>query len=189
MGVPPGNSTFRFQKCQKRSLKHTSLNSRVRQAKFQQSAKTQITAGWKTQSRKKSYNQPVHKLTSKPVVQTSTKYTYVYMYISLYTHVHLHFGSPCAHMCIHMRSLPGATTGPLPPWVTFPTKMQVRKTTTTRRAVRGELNGLNSQTINYVTQTTPETFKTAKQEVMQQLNVKRIGFNTPGRKPDVGVCE
>ena len=60
-----------------------------------------------------------------------------YVYIFIHTCAFI-FVSPCAHMCIHMRSLQGATTGPLRPWVIFPTKMQVRKTTTTRRVVRAE---------------------------------------------------
>ena len=38
------------------------------------------------------------------MIQTSPTYICIYVYVYfIYTHLHSHFGSPCAHMCIHMR--------------------------------------------------------------------------------------
>ena len=99
MRVPPGNSTFRFQKCQETEPVTHKFELPSATSHILATCKNQITAGWKTQSRKKSYNQPVHKLTSKPMMQTSNKYIYVSICVYLYTHMCIYILYRPVHTC------------------------------------------------------------------------------------------
>ena len=128
MGVPPGNSTFRFQKCQKtqpvthkfelpsatsqilaicKNPNHCGLENAKPQEVIQP---TSAQIDLKT-NHKKSYNQPVRKSTSKPMMQTSTKYIDV--------NICVYFIHTCAFafwiaLCTHVRTHAHSHSWPSP---------------------------------------------------------------------------
>ena len=113
MGVPPGKSTFQVLKRQK---------TKPETHKFElPSATSKILAICKNPNRCGLENAKSQEVVQPTNVQIELKtndtdkshiyiYIYIYIYICIYvylyfiyTHLHSHFGSPCAHMCIHMR--------------------------------------------------------------------------------------